>query len=209
MITKKLTVPNKLSELTIGQYQKFNKVLSSNPDNDFLQKKTIEIFCGVDLNQVERYKYSSIVEVIEVLNKMFEQKPKHNLRFDHNGKEYGFIPVLTNMSFGEFVDLDLLMSDWDTMDEAMAVLYRKIENKHKDNYSIVEYNSDKTDNMKDMPLDVALGAIFFLENLNKELMNHILLYLQKQEKTIPPQLKESYKKIMDGGFLSGLYPMQI
>ncbi|MFB0968332.1 MAG: hypothetical protein QMB04_02375, partial [Pseudomonadales bacterium] len=56
------------------------------------------------------------VEVIEVLNKMFEQKPKHNLRFDHNGKEYGFIPVLTNMSFGEFVDLDLLMSDWDTMD---------------------------------------------------------------------------------------------
>lgn len=209
MLTKKLTVPNKLSELTIGQYQKFNKVLGSNPDNDFLQKKTIEIFCGVELNQVDRYKYSSIVEVIEVLNKMFEQKPKHNLNFEHKGKEYGFIPELANMSFGEFVDLDLLMSDWDTMDQAMAVLYRKIKNKYKDNYTIEEYNSEKTDNMKEMPLDVALGAIFFLENLNKELMNHILVYLQKQEKTMPPQLKQSFTKIMDGGFLSGLYPTQI
>ena len=44
MITKTLKVPNDLSEITLGQYQRFNKVLSKDPEEDFLQKKTIEIF---------------------------------------------------------------------------------------------------------------------------------------------------------------------
>ena len=124
MITKALKVPNSLSEITLGQYQKFNKVLSEEPDEDFLQKKTIEIFCQVNLADVNQYKYSSIVQVIEIINKMFEQKPTLIKRFKHKGQELAFIPKLDEMSFGEFVDLDLLLSDWETMDEAMVVLDR-------------------------------------------------------------------------------------
>ena len=61
MKTQKLTVPNKLSEITLGQYQKFNKILGKDPDLDFLRKKTIEIFCGVELANVDQFKYTSIV----------------------------------------------------------------------------------------------------------------------------------------------------
>ena len=164
MKTQKLTVPNKLSELTLGQYQKFNKILGKDPDLDFLRKKTVEIFCGVPLPEVDQYKFTSIVEVTEIINKMFEEKPKLIQRFEKDGIEYGFIPVLTDMTFGEFVDLDTLMSDWDTMNDAMGVLYRKVKQKHKDQYLIEDYDSDKRVNMKDMPLDVALGAIFFLQS---------------------------------------------
>ena len=58
MKTQKLTVPNKLSELTLGQYQKFNKILGKDPDLDFLRKKTVEIFCGVPRPEVDQYKFT-------------------------------------------------------------------------------------------------------------------------------------------------------
>ena len=83
MLTQELKVPNKLEELTLGQYQKFNKALSGDPDNDFLHKKTIEIFCGVDMAEVSNYKYTSITQVVGILNKMFEEKPKLINRFTH------------------------------------------------------------------------------------------------------------------------------
>jgi hypothetical protein len=35
----KLKIPNKLSELTLGQYQKFSKIYSKDADQDFVQKK--------------------------------------------------------------------------------------------------------------------------------------------------------------------------
>lgn len=199
MKTQKLTVPNKLSEITLAQYQKFNKVISKDPDLDFLRKKTIEIFCGVPLADVDKYKYTSIVEVTEIINKMFEQKPKLIQRFERNGTEYGFIPVLTDMTFGEFVDLDTLMSDWDTMDEAMGVLFRKVTEKHKDQYKIEPYDSDNRAGMKNMPLDVALGAIFFLQSLRKECLRHLESFLQNKLRQLPPQVKQHSMTISDGG----------
>ena len=202
MITKALRVPNNLSEITLGQYQKFNKVLSKEPDEDFLQKKTIEIFCGVELKDVEKYKYSSIVEVIKIINKMFEQKPNLTHRVNNNGIEFGFIPKLDSMSFGEFVDLDLLLSDWETMHEAMAVLYRKIEHKHKENYSLVEYDSEKTLNMKWLPLDIVFGSLFFLESLERELQTHTLDYLEAHIKKIPLEQRRALMKPLAGGLVS-------
>ena len=199
MTTQKLTVPNKLSEITLGQYQKFNKIVSKDPDIDFLRKKTIEIFCGVELAKVDQYKYTSIVEVTEIINKMFEKKPKLIQRFEKQGIEYGFIPVLTDMTFGEFVDLDTLMSDWETMHEAMGVLFRKVKQKHKEQYLIEEYDSDKRADMTDMPLDVALGAIFFLQSLRKESLKHLEFYLQKQVRKLSPQMRKHLERISAGG----------
>ena len=204
MITKALRVPNNLSEITLGQYQKFNNVLSKEPDEDFLQKKTIEIFCGVELKDVEKYKYSSIVEVIKIINKMFEQKPNLTHRFNNNGIEFGFIPKLDLMSFGEFVDLDLLLSDWETMHEAMAVLYRKIEHKHKENYSLVEYDSEKTPDMKWLPLDIVFGSLFFLESLERELQTHTLTYLEAHIQKIPLEQRRALMKPSAGGLVSML-----
>lgn len=199
MITKTLKVPNKLSEITLGQYQVFSKTMESDPDVDFMQKKTIEIFCGVNLNDVSKFKYSSIVNVIEIINKMFEQKPRLIDVFKLNGVEYGFIPKLDDMTFGEFVDLDLLMNDWDTMDQAMSILYRKIKSKKEGKYIIEKYDSDKTHSFKNMPLDVALSCLFFFKNLNKELVTHILLFLEKEMQQLPVDQRQNLQKILDGG----------
>tara|TARA_R110000851_G_C12968989_1_gene555125 strand:- start:312 stop:941 length:630 start_codon:yes stop_codon:yes gene_type:complete len=209
MLTQELKVPNKLEELTLGQYQKFNKALSGDPDNDFLHKKTIEIFCGVDMAEVSNYKYTSITQVVGILNKMFEEKPKLINRFNHNGKEYGFVPKLDDLTFGEFVDLDLLMGDWETMDEAFGILYREVKDSKKNKYTIVDYNPNKTISMEFMPLNVALGALFFLQSLNEELTSHMLDYLEKEAKNLPTPQREYLTKTLDGIPLSTQLVMQI
>tara|TARA_R100000951_G_scaffold19206_1_gene15940 strand:- start:5485 stop:6132 length:648 start_codon:yes stop_codon:yes gene_type:complete len=205
MATKTLKVPNKLSEITLGQYQQFSKISIENADEDFLQKKTIEIFCGVDLKDVDKIKYTSIVRVIGVINKMFSSKSIFKDRFKMNGIEYGFIPKLDNMTYGEFVDLDTLMNDWQTMDQAMAVMYRKLKDSHNDKYTIENYDADEVDDMKQMPLDIVFGAIFFLESLGKELTMHTLNYLAKDKKKINTQQRAILAKILDGGLPSTVW----
>jgi hypothetical protein len=47
----------------------------------------------------------------------------------------------------------------------MAVLYRPIENVFKDLYNIEDYISSETyrKELEDMPLDIVLGLVFFLQ----------------------------------------------
>jgi hypothetical protein len=73
MSKAELIVPNKLSEITLGQYQKFSKIFKKDADQDFLQKKMIEIFCNVPLAEVNKFKYSSINKVVNILSDMFKR----------------------------------------------------------------------------------------------------------------------------------------
>ena len=45
-----INVPTSLSEITLGQYQKYLKIAEENPDGNFLSAKMIEIFCGIPLS---------------------------------------------------------------------------------------------------------------------------------------------------------------
>ena len=154
MVKTKLTVPSKLSEITLGQYQKFAKISEKDQEEDFLQKKMIEIFCGVPLKYVDNFKYTSIKKVTTVLVQMFKEKTNLIERFTMDGVEYGFIPKLDDMSFGEYADLDQLMKDWDTMDKALAVLYRPVKKSYSGRYIIEEYDVDKTKPMAGMPCTI-------------------------------------------------------
>lgn len=178
----KLTVPNELSELTLKQYQKFIKLLSNDNEEDFLYKKMIEIFCDVPLKHVNKFKYNSVKKVTDVLSEMFNKTPKLKTKFEMHGLKYGFHPKLTDMTFGEFVDVDSFASDWSTMDKAMGVLYRPIKDEFNGSYLIEEYDGDKETFMQHMPLDIALGAVFFLLNLKEELSSLIQNYSQEKLK---------------------------
>ena len=98
------------------------------------------------------------------------------------GITYGFIPDLENMSFGEYIDLDTFIGDHQNIHKAMAVLFRPISSKKNDLYQIEEYESalKYADNMKYMPLNVALGAMVFFYRLGMKLSNHTIVSTLKQ-----------------------------
>lgn len=192
-----LIVPNSLKEITLKQYQKFIKIQKENDDPYFLQCKMIEIFCNLDSNAVRNIKLSDADKIVNVLNLMFEEKPKLINTFKLGKVEYGFIPKLEDISLGEYVDLDTYMGDWDNMHIAMNVLYRPITEKIKDKYLIEDYNTESKDKLDEIPLDVVLGSVFFLYNLGMELSTVMLNYLEEEEVNNLMQ-QQTFQKNGDG-----------
>lgn len=176
-----INVPTSLSEITLGQYQKYLKIAENNQDGNFLDAKMIEIFCGVPLSESYKIKMSSVRAVIDILNELLSTNPNHVERFEMNGTEYGFVPDLDELTLGEYVDLDNNISNWDNMHIAMNVLYRPVKHSQGRRYNLVEYNVDNENKMKDMPLDAAIGSIFFFYNLGIELSRHTILYSNNQQ----------------------------
>lgn len=188
MVVKiEVTIPNDLSEITLAQYQHFLKIEG---DDEFRAHKMVEIFCGLELRQVKMLKWNDVNHVVAILSDMFEQKPNLTMRWSHKGVEYGFIPNLEDITLGEYTDLDNLMQDWQTMHRAMAVMYRPVAHTFKKLYSIEPYESSTkyAEIMKEMPMNVAFGAILFMYRLGIELCKHSLSSLAEEVEntTTPP-----------------------
>ena len=165
----RLNIPNKLSEITLRKYQKFVKLNVEDVDERFLQVKMIEIFCEVSHQNVLKIKFSDADRVTAILGDMFTQKPDLVTKFKLNGVEYGFIPELDEISFGEYIDLDTYLGDWENIHTAMNVLYRPINSTKGERYTIDEYNVSTKDNLLDMPLDAVISSVFFFYHLGKDL----------------------------------------
>jgi hypothetical protein len=70
------------------------------------------------------------------------------------------------------------------MHKAMAVLYRPVTFEKKNMYLIEDYESSEkySEALKDMPIDITLGALVFFYRLGKELSLYLMDYLQNQAK---------------------------
>ena len=181
-----LLLPTSLSEIPLSRYQSFLKTKEASNDEEFIAQKMIQIFCGVELGEVAKVKMKDLNELIVHFTKVFSEKPKLIRRFKIKNIEFGFIPKLDDITFGEYVDLEHHLKDWSTYHKAMAVMYRPIKDTYKDKYSIVDYepNEDMQDLMKFAPLDVAISASVFFWSLGSELLNLTISYLQRELTTM-------------------------
>ena len=180
-----LSVPDALSDITLGQYQKYLKILDQNKDDDnaaeFINMKTIEIFCDVDFKDVLKIPLSEAEKVLTIINKAFEEKPDIIRHFKLLSVDMGFIPNLERISLGEYIDVENNIVDWQTMHKAMAVLYRPVNFRSKEKYTIAPYepSDEVSELMKEMPLDVAMSSMVFFYDLGMELLKAIPTYIHK------------------------------
>jgi len=165
----KLKIPTCLSEITLKQYKAFLKVQETEKNDKIYNAKVINIFCNLKMEDVMLLKLNDVTDITNIIYNLFEQKPSLVSKFKLNGVEYGFIPQLDDISFGEYIDLDTYIGDWDNIDRAMNVLYRPILVKLKEKYSIDKYVVDNHKLLDNMPMDAVLSSIFFLLNLGMEL----------------------------------------
>ena len=158
-----ITIPSDLGDIKLWQYQKYLKIAEDNEDGEFLKQKMIEIFCGVSLKNVAYMKRTDVEEICNHIGALFTDSYKLKQTFKFKGLKFGFIPNLDDMTNGEYVDLDTYITDWQEMHKACAVLFRPIIQELKDKYIIEEYKGSNkySDEMKDLPLDIAFGAVVF------------------------------------------------
>lgn len=177
-----ILLPTSLSEIPLSRYQKFIEMKEQSNDEEFIANKMIQIFCGIELKEVMQIKVKELNGLIKHFTDVFSEKPQLVRQFKIKDIEFGFIPKIDDISFGEYVDLEHHFQNWSTYHKAMAVMFRPIKEKHGDKYTIVDYepNEDMQELMKFAPLDVAISASVFFWSLGSELLNLTMNYLQNE-----------------------------
>ena len=185
-IQLELSIPQRLADIKLEQYQKYIKVLDgidkeAEQAADFINLKALEIFCGLQLKESYKLPMKSFEAVLEAIANCLQEPTPLVKRFWFRGSngtevEFGMIPDLNNISFGEYIDLDRYISDWAQMHKAMAILFRPITAKKGEFYEIEEYEgSDKyAGYMLHMPANVAIGALVFFYRLGMKLSKHTM-----------------------------------
>ena len=161
----KVLLPESARELTIEQYQKFLKVEG---DQTFTLLKALEIFAHIPLKVAHAMRADDVLAIANDILTMVSVEHPLTRRLSFRGQEYGFVPNLEEMSFGEYIDLDTYLSDMDMLHKTVGVLYRPVTKEKGDLYEIEPYNG--TDGYSDFPLDVALGATLFFYRLSNKLL---------------------------------------
>jgi hypothetical protein len=208
-----LQLPKDINSVNLRDFQKFQKVVADNPEvnNDFLEIKMLQIFAGLTYKEVQLLPVGTFDDVMRYMTILFESKTPLIRRFTMTGTdgvdvEFGFIPNLDKMTMGEYIDLNNYLEDADSLNKAMAVLYRPIHPsyKNKTNYRISSYEGTEffSELMKDMPLGIALGAkVFFYRlgmKLSRLIMNSFQRQLESQEDKLSEEEKSRLIKSIDG-----------
>lgn len=189
-----LTIPFSLGQITLGQYQDYLKILEKwdKEDETYLKLKILQIFCKMSASDVQKIKLSDFDDTIQHINDLFDTTTDKLInRFKMVGSdgeggertvEFGFIPKLDDISFGEYIDLESYIGKWESMHKAMAVLFRPVAKESRGFYLIEDYggSSKYSEAMRDMPVDVALSATVFFYRLGIKLQTYTLDYLAKE-----------------------------
>ena len=184
---KKITVPSSMDEITLRRYQRFVKetIDTENVSEEFIASRICDIFLDIETTEVMRMTMGTMLRVSTKIAEVLNQKPELIPIFKMGDTEFGFIPKLEDMTFGEYVDLDSFVSDWSTMHKAMAVLFRPIQTRYKDKYEIQEYEGDLFhEAMKDMPLSVAMGSLLFFYRLETDLLMTLTGYSEETDSQV-------------------------
>ena len=145
---------------------------------------------------VDKVAYKDVIKVVNVISGAFDKDYELVQLFKLLDVQMGFIPKLDDMSLGEYVDVENFLGDWQNMHKAMAVLYRPVNFRKKERYTIADYSpSDEISHlMKEMPLDVVMGCMVFLSFRDGIITSYPDLYSQDSEEGYNIGLEGSFGK---------------
>ena len=193
----KIIIPENYSDVTVRQYKELLEAWAEEKDAKKVAIKSIGILCDVDEETIQKIDWEDIESVIKDIGWLIAEPDPSKLNlplqktFTLNGANYGFIPDWTKLSVGEFADLETYCSDgaYKNLENILAVVYRKITKKVKQDYSIDNYSPhpQKSEAMLECPMDVAVSAMVFFYRIGMKLAEDTKQFLQAQttEKPLP------------------------
>ena len=183
----KLTIPDRWSDITIETYQKYVKIQEGKGTEKTKVIKSLALLCNVSPFVIKKMAYKDLLEIMAIIKKMIDTEPKKEefkKTFMFEGEEYGFVPNLSGITTGEYIDLETYCKEpIENLHTIMSILYRKITNKVNKRYAIEPYNPDefKEELFKKCTMDIALSSLGFFLNLGERLARISHHFLSKQE----------------------------
>ena len=182
-----LKIPDKWQDITIATYQKYVKIQEAKGSEKNKVLKSLALLCDTTTAVVKKMAYKDLLDIMEIIKIMVDTEPdkqEFRKRFVFNKEEYGFVPNLSNITTGEYIDLETYCKEpIENLHIIMSILYRKITFKRNERYAIENYNPDefKEELFKDCPMDIALNSLGFFLTLGSVLAKTSLHYLKAQE----------------------------
>lgn len=184
----KIEIPTSLDDITLAQFKEYSLMISKETEEDLtFKKQVINLFCTGDTEKIEFFKKKQIDSIFADFNAMLESERNiFEKIISIDGKEYGFIPNLKDLSIGEFSDIETLMKDgvFENIEKVLAVLYRPVINKVKHLYNIADYDGlndrDKLF-LNKFPVKNFHGTMVFFLIIAKELLMHTHQFLKENQ----------------------------
>lgn len=200
----KLIVPSSLDEISLSKYQRYlkeyEKSKTEKNQETYLALKIIEIFCELSEEKAKQINHDDANKVVNIILELLNKEPQLVQAFQLNGITFGWLPKLDDLPFGEFLDLNNNIDNFENIVVAMAVLYRPVTEYTKDGkYSVEKYQGDKYHEvLKDMPMSAVFGATVFFWNLGMDLVTSTHKYLGQQLNKMSLAQKVNLQKSGDG-----------
>lgn len=189
--TKRFKLISSWEEVTLEKWLKlidFQKGTKS--------KEAEETIAALSTIPKDLIKQLELKDVAVIMSKLSELQAKQDSSLKRvievEGKRYGFHPNLSEITLGEFADIETMIKNdiEKNMPEVMAILYRPIVNEENDVYTIEAYDGDisiRAEQMKKMSAEQVQSALLFFYNLGKELSMTLPLYLMERLKEMKEQ----------------------
>ena len=184
----KLTIPTELSDITLGQLQSLTRLEATQLTDLERQKQTIELLANVDRATIDKIKLNDLNSLYEKLAGLSKSSDSLHLFVTIDNVKYGFIPNLSEISTGEFADLDTLCQELnDNLHLIMAILYRPVDKEANGKYSIEAYDADLEERgrifKKKLKANVVNSAILFFWSIGNDYLTDLLTYLPEDQET--------------------------
>jgi uncharacterized protein (UPF0248 family) len=188
-----LKVPTSYADITLKQWIELQNELEAYKDDaDAVTALMLYHLCGLEPKYLKRISIDDYALVKTQLESFLGNTDLPLQRIiTIAGKEYGFEPNLSQMSYGAFADItqykDLTIDkNWAKI---MSVLYRPLKHKKGEMYSIEAYDGEmREDIFLNVGMDVHFGSLFFFVNLLMDLLNATLK--STMVKDIHPNIKQ-------------------
>ena len=184
-------VPTEWKDITIAEYQRYLQIAKTKRKTR--DDEIISMFCKIDKKLIKKLQLKHKKLLVDKINKFVNSKNETILekRIKFKGKQYGFIPNLSKITTGEFVDIEEYGKDINkNLHRIMSVLYREIDRESGSFYSVKPYDPDELeiDKFKELPMSTTLSAIDFFFHLGKNLLedlnNYSMQVMRNKEKKL-------------------------
>lgn len=185
---KVIEVPTSLEDVKLVDFVKFASFESE--IDELVIGKAIQCFVGLDEKEARSLPANVVQDLYSDILKLLQSDCEAKTIYNIDGRRFGRIPNLDEVTFGEFVDLDTYLKideegkpDFSKVLKWMGVLYRPIEDQHKSIYNIEPYETADMylSLIKQLPASAFIGSMVFFWTLRKDLQTVTKHYIQLAE----------------------------
>ncbi len=164
--TIKVTALTEWKDVTLKKYlEMMGDIEAYKDDQEAVDALMLHHLAGIPYEELTNVSAESYNILKEKLSKFLKPQDMELQKFVTIGDvEYGFEPNLSNMSYGAYADITkfgqiTIDENWSKI---MNILYRPVEKKLLDTYTISKYEGTKGEGKwLDVPMSVHFGALFF------------------------------------------------